>query len=213
MKRIAIAVFIAAVSLSACGSEQQQSIADVTAVSDDSPFKGAWLTTPYALPTATFTSTSGQKIEWPQDALPKPVTVVFFGYTNCDDGFCQTQTANIAAAFRGLDAAQQEQVAYIMITSDPNRDTPEVLRAFLNQYSDDFIGYTAPLDVTQLAGLALGVEVDSPPSPLPVDGYRVGHGTQLIGFGPKGTAPVVWTAETPIADIRADIVTLLGGKW
>jgi protein SCO1 len=187
--------------------------ADIKDVGEDSPFKGAWLDTPYELPTADFVDTDGNPVSWPADGLPKPVTIIFFGYTNCDDGFCQTQTANAAAALRGLTAEQQEQVAIVVVTSDPTRDTGPVLREFLDLYDSRIIGLTGNLKDIQDAGLALGVQVDDPPSPIPAEGYAVGHGTQLIAFGPDGTAPVLWLPETPLADIRSDIEVLLSGKW
>jgi protein SCO1 len=187
--------------------------ADIKDVGEDSPFKGAWLDTPYELPAAEFVDTEGSPVSWPTDGLPKPVTIVFFGYTNCDDGFCQTQTANAAAALRGLTPEQQEQVAIVVVTSDPTRDTGPVLRAFLDLYDPRIIGLTGNLKDIQRAGLALGVQVDDPPSPVPATGYAVGHGTQLIAFGPDGTAPVLWLPETPLADIRSDIEVLLSGNW
>lgn len=188
-------------------------VASVSQVGGDEVFKGAWLDTPYEIPAAEFVDTDGNPVSWPSDGLPKPVTIVFFGYTNCDDGFCQTQTANAAAVVRGLDPAIRDQVAIVVITSDPARDTAPVLREWLDLYGSDIIGLTGDLEVIQAAGMALGVQVDDPPSPIPAEGYAVGHGTQLIGFGPNGTAPVLWLPETPLADIRADIETLLNGDW
>lgn len=187
--------------------------ADIKDVGGESAFKGAWLDTPYELPTAEFVDTAGNSVSWPADGLPKPVTIIFFGYTNCDDGFCQTQTANVAAAVRGLTKAQQEQVAIVVVTSDPTRDTGPVLREFLDLYDSRIIGLTGNLKDIQDAGLALGVQVDDPPNPIPADGYAVGHGTQLIAFGPDGTAPVLWLLDTPLADIRSDIKVLLSGNW
>lgn len=217
MKPVTLAVVASIMlTLGACAANDAESsgpVASVSQVAGDEVFKGAWLDTPYSIPSANFVDTEGNQVVWPQDGLPKPVTIVFFGYTNCDDGFCQTQTANAAAVVRGLPDELRDKVGIVFITSDPTRDTGPVLRKWLNLYGEDIVGLTGDIEVIQAAGMALGVQVDNPPSPIPAEGYAVGHGTQLIGFGPKGTAPVLWLPETPIADIRADIETLLNGNW
>jgi protein SCO1/2 len=208
-----LAISGCAESANPANSHDHEIAADVKEVDENAPFKGAWLDVPYALPNAEFVDTEGNSVNWPEDGLPAPVTIVFFGYTHCDDGFCQTQTANAAAAVRGLAPELQKQVAIMVITSDPARDTGPVLREFLDLYDKNIIGLTGDLKMIQAAGLELGVQVDDPPSPAPAEGYAVGHGTQLIGFGPDGTAPVLWLPETPLADIRADIEVLLSGNY
>lgn len=219
MKRVTPLALLVAFSLSGCAvmesvanSHSHSAPADVKQVDEGSPYKGAWLDTPYELPKGKFIDTEGNSVVWPKDGLAAPVTIVFFGYTHCADGFCQTQTANAAAALRGLDASIREQVQFLFISSDPVRDTPAVLRAFLDQYDPTFIGYTGEFTDIAETALSLGVELEVPPSPAPATGYEVAHGTQLIGFGPEGTAPVVWLPETPIADLRADLKTLLAGE-
>lgn len=42
--------------------------------------------------------------------------------------------------------------------------------------------------------------------------HAIGHGDQLIAFGPDGTAEVVWRPGTEVAVIRSDIQTLLEGR-
>jgi hypothetical protein len=39
-------------------------------------------------------------------------------------------------------------------------------------------------------------------------GYTVGHGAQVVGFGPDGLAHIIWMPGTPAAALRADIVRL-----
>jgi protein SCO1/2 len=220
MKTLSVGLLAFSLALVGCSTSDDHSShgapAAVKTVESDSPFKGAWLQTPYLLPNGKFTDTEGNSVNWATDGLPGEVNIVFFGYTYCADGFCQTQTATAAAAVRGLPSEIKSKVRVVFITTDPARDTPEVLRNFLDQYGEDIIGLTGDFDVIQKAGLALGVEIEEPPSPAPAEGYEVGHGTQLIGFGRGGAisqAPVVWLPETPVADIRADIEVLVKGTW
>ncbi|MEY2634470.1 MAG: hypothetical protein RIS75_410 [Actinomycetota bacterium] len=220
MKTRIVGFLSLALVLSGCSTSDDHSAhgtpAVVKTVDSDSPFKGAWLQTPYLLPNGEFIDTNGESVNWATDGLPGEVNIVFFGYTNCADGFCQTQTATAAAAVRGLPAEIKSKVRVVFVTTDPARDTPEVLRTYLDQYGEDIIGLTGDFSIIQKAGLALGVEIEVPPSPTPAEGYEVGHGTQLIGFGRGGAisqAPVVWLPETPVADIRADIEVLVKGTW
>lgn len=219
MKSFSVILIACALVLTGCTQSDDHSSHGIPATIktvDDSPFKGAWLQTPYLLPNGEFIDTDGNIVNWATDGLPGDVNIVFFGYTNCADGFCQTQTATAAAAVRGLSDEVRSHVKVVFITTDPARDTPKVLRSFLDQYDLNIIGLTGDFDVIQKAGLALGVEIEVPPSPAPADGYEVGHGTQLIGFGKGGAvsqAPVVWLPETPVADIRADIEVLVKGTW
>jgi protein SCO1/2 len=217
-----LVVLLVAVTALVSGCSQGTDHADhgvpavVKTLESDSPFKGAWLATPYLLPNGEFQDTEGNLVNWATDGLPGDVNIVFFGYTNCADGFCQTQTATAAAALRGLSDEVRSRVKVIFVTTDPARDTPQVLRAYLDQFGGDIIGLTGDFKVIQKAGLALGVEIETPPSPAPAAGYEVGHGNQLIGFAGDGAvsqAPVVWLPETPVEDIRADLEVLVKGDW
>lgn len=71
-----------------------------------------------------------------QDFRGKAV-VVFFGYTQCPD-VCPTTLSEIAQAKQllGPDGAR---VQGIFITVDPERDTPEVLKAYMANFGSDFV--------------------------------------------------------------------------
>jgi protein SCO1/2 len=66
------------------------------------------------------------------------VTVIFFGFTQCPD-VCPTTLAELAQA-RKLLGADGARVQGVFVTVDPARDTPEVLKAYVGSFADDFIG-------------------------------------------------------------------------
>jgi protein SCO1 len=175
-------------------------------------WRGAGLDTPYDLPVARFTDTQGELIQWPDQGLPWPVTVVLFGYTNCPD-VCTTQLAEFTAARRGLPSDVREQVGLILISTDPARDDAVAMRRYLNRFDSSFVGLIP--DEANLAvaadALAVGLTGIEPVTGRP-DAYEVGHGAQLIGFGPGGTAQVLWLPGTPVGDIRADLERLSSGR-
>lgn len=63
--------------------------------------------------------------------------VVFFGYTQCPDA-CPTTLAEIAQAKKLL-GPDGDKVQAILITVDPGRDTPQVLKAYVGNFGPDFI--------------------------------------------------------------------------
>src|SRR5690349_20384812 len=69
------------------------------------------------------------------------VAFVLFGFTNCPDA-CPVSMERL----RELQHSGQvvaDDVAYVMISVDGERDTPAAMRAFVSKYSDEFIGLTA----------------------------------------------------------------------
>ncbi|WP_197651740.1 SCO family protein [Carbonactinospora thermoautotrophica] len=163
---------------------------------------------PYPLPSATFTETSGRPWRFATDAR-KPVTLLFFGYTNCPD-VCSTVMADVAAALRRVDAGTRDKIQVVFVTTDPKRDTPRVIREYLDRFDPSFVGLTAPPDVILKSARQLGVGITDA-SPLPGGGYEIGHGAQVYGFGPDGKARVVWLEGTPVADFKHDFEKLVTG--
>jgi protein SCO1/2 len=78
------------------------------------------------------------------------VVVVFFGYTHCPD-VCPTTLAELAEVKRAL-GADGEKVQGIFVTLDPERDTAELLRAYVNNFDAGFIALRP--EPTQLKALA-----------------------------------------------------------
>jgi protein SCO1/2 len=65
------------------------------------------------------------------------VIVVFFGYTQCPD-VCPTTLAEIAQAKQIL-GADGAKVQGVFVTVDPERDTPQVLKAYMANFGTDFV--------------------------------------------------------------------------
>lgn len=75
------------------------------------------------------------------------VSFVLFGFTNCPD-VCPLAMQRLRALHRSGEL-DREDVAYVLISVDGERDTPARLKAFLKEYSDDFIGLTGEPDAVQ----------------------------------------------------------------
>jgi protein SCO1/2 len=203
MGRIAIAL-PAVLLLAACSAPADGAGVLVSSAPDTDGYFGAAIDPAYAKPAVTLTDTAGQPYDLSKD-MTDQVTLVFFGYTSCPD-VCSTVLADATAAIRRLPAEVAYETGLVFITTDPARDSPEVIRAYLDQFDRDYVGLHAGTDVIQQAADAFAVAYE-PPVPEP-GGYEVEHGTQLIGFGPAGAPGIIWTAGTAVGDLRADIARL-----
>lgn len=67
--------------------------------------------------------------------------LLFFGYTNCPD-VCPATMADFTLVKKALGAAAS-RVAFVFVSVDGERDTPAVVREFVNHFDPDFIGLTA----------------------------------------------------------------------
>jgi protein SCO1/2 len=65
------------------------------------------------------------------------VAVVFFGFTHCPD-VCPTTLLELAAVRKAL-GSQGDQLQGIFVTVDPERDTPQVLKAYVGNFGADFV--------------------------------------------------------------------------
>ena len=202
-----------AVVLAGCGggSDASSSGSPVSGVSmhDEDGLNGVVLPKPYAVPDLTLENADGRPYDLARDAT-KPLTLVFFGYTNCPD-ICQVVMANIASSLTRLDAAQRAKVQMEFVTTDPARDDARTLRAYVHRFDPSFDGLTGDLSTIVRLGKAFDVPVEKGQK-LASGGYDVAHGTQIVGVLPDGRAPFVWTEGTDPAALAEDITTILDDK-
>ena len=187
-------------------SGETPSAAQIYTTANPHGFRGAYLDQPYRTPEVTLTDTAGNPFSL-ATGMHKPVTLVVFVYTSCPD-ICPTVLADLASALRRTDPAVRDQTQVLVITTDPERDTPKVLREYLDRFDSSFVGLTGSLAGIKAAADALGVAFEI--QRLPSGGYEIGHGAQVIGFGPDGMAHLVWMPGTPVGDLRHDFAILAG---
>jgi protein SCO1/2 len=207
----ALVLLAVAATLASCGSPGGSDSGLVVA---DSPsgatgLRGTELGRPVAKPDLRLTDTSGRTYDL-RAATAGWLTLVYFGYTHCPD-ICPTTMADLAAALRQVTTAVRQRTAVVFVTSDPERDTPDVLRAWLGNFDPTFVGLTGDLTTIDAAANTVGVPLEPPVRQA--DGtYTVQHGAQVLAFEPDGKARMVYLAGTPIADYVHDIPLLANGQ-
>jgi protein SCO1/2 len=75
------------------------------------------------------------------------LVVLFFGYTQCPD-VCPTTMAELAEVKRAL-GSEGGRVQGVFVTVDPERDTPELLKAYVANFGPDQIGLRGTPEQTQ----------------------------------------------------------------
>ena len=138
------------------------------------------------------------------------VVVVFFGYTQCPD-VCPT-TMNELAEIRKLMGKDGERLQVIFITVDPQRDTPQVLKAYLGNFDPSFVALR-PASAEQLAALAKDFKVYF----KRVDGrtstsYTMDHSAGSYVYDPEGRLRLFTRYGMGIEPLAGDLRQLLKGN-
>lgn len=97
--------------------------------------------------------------------------LVFFGYTHCPD-FCPTALFDISAVFKEL--GPDKKVAALFVTVDPERDTPEIMKTYLENFDARIIGLTGDPTKTEAIAKAFRVFAKKVPGEKAGD-YTVDH--------------------------------------
>ena len=75
-----------------------------------------------------------------QESFNGPLTAIFFGFTNCPD-VCPMTLNKMDIVLDKL-KNKKKNVKVFFISVDPERDTPEVVKNYLNNFDNNFIGIT-----------------------------------------------------------------------
>ena len=113
------------------------------------------------------------------------VGILYFGFLNCDDA-CPTSIGVVRAAYKKLSATQREQVQFIYISVDPERDTDMQLSHFSHRYNDDLIAVTGTEAQIKAVTRQYGVYFDIKDLEGETDGYDVDHSSQFYMLDKTG---------------------------
>jgi protein SCO1/2 len=139
------------------------------------------------------------------------VVVVFFGYTQCPDVCPTTMTRMLEV--KKLLGDKGDRLQVIFITLDPERDTAEILKAYLGSFDPGFLALIPTMD--ELPDLAKNFKVYYKKVPSKTPGnYSMDHTAASFVYDPKGL-PRLYTrpeSDNGAAALAADIKILLDGR-
>lgn len=200
----------AALTLSACGSDDgNKPVADVS-VEAGAGKAATVLDKPFEKPDLVLTDTNGKKFDLRAQTEGRP-TLVYFGYTHCPD-VCPLTMNNLAVAKKQLTKAEQDKLRVVFVTTDPGRDTPAALGKWLKGIDPDFIGLTGDFSTIQAGARTLGISIE--PTSKDKNGKLVSvHGTQVIAFSPKTDGGyVLYGEDATVDDYTKDLPKIVEGK-
>jgi protein SCO1/2 len=134
------------------------------------------------------------------------IILLFFGYTSCPD-VCPVTLATFKQVYNNLEEDAQ-QVRFVMITADPDRDTPEKVAAYVAQFNSEFIGLSGSLADLDAIWKDLGVFVEKQDSGSAA-GYLVSHTASVFVIDQNGNLLMMLPYGTSAIDMADDLTQLL----
>ncbi|MER5638354.1 SCO family protein [Kitasatospora sp. NPDC002227] len=204
----------AALTLTACGSsggstDGTDGTAKVTRETSNSPYQGSVLSKHFDKPDLVLNDTSGQPYDLRKQTDGHP-TLLFFGYTSCPD-VCPTTMGDIGVAMSKLSPEDQKKIDVVFVSTDPTRDTPKVLRTWLDSMGKSFVGLTGDLTKVKAAAKPLGIMVEDPI--VNKDGSVTStHGAQVLAFLPSDNkAHLLYLSGSSTETFTHDLALLAKG--
>ena len=76
-----------------------------------------------------------------ESSFEGPLTAIFFGFTNCPD-ICPMTLNNLDLVINNLDEKKKNKLKIFFVSIDPVRDTPEIIKEYLNSFDNKMYGIT-----------------------------------------------------------------------
>ena len=76
-----------------------------------------------------------------QTSFEGPLTAIFFGFTNCPD-ICPMTLNNLDLVISRLSEKKKEKFKVFFVSIDPERDSPEIIKEYLNSFENKMYGIT-----------------------------------------------------------------------
>jgi protein SCO1/2 len=131
--------------------------------------------------------------------------LVFFGYTHCPD-VCPTTLNDLSLALDQL-GAKKNEVGIVFISVDPERDTPAVLKSYVESFDGPIVALTGSPDA--VAQAAKDYRVYYAKHPRADGGYDMDHSAVIYLMDPQGRFTATFTPDDSAETIVARLLKLL----
>ena len=76
-----------------------------------------------------------------ESSFEGPLTAIFFGFTNCPD-ICPMTLNNLDLVMNKLEEKKKNKIKIFFVSIDPERDSPEIIKEYLNSFDNKMYGIT-----------------------------------------------------------------------
>jgi protein SCO1 len=133
------------------------------------------------------------------------IVLLFFGYTHCPD-VCPTTLQTLRLAMDELGVAS-ERAQVIMVSVDPERDTPELLERYVRYFDPRFVGLSGTTE--RIDEVARKYRVHRRKTPSAGGGYSVSHSPYIYLLDRHGRTRALFGDATRQAEIADGVRQLL----
>jgi protein SCO1 len=137
------------------------------------------------------------------------VVLMFFGYTQCPD-VCPTSLAELADVKKRL-GADGSRLQGIFVTVDPERDTPELLKAYMANFDPGFLALRPSPDALVLLAKEFKLYYKRVDGKTPTS-YTMDHTANSMAYDPKGRLRLYLKYGMGAEGITHDVKLLLSGQ-
>ena len=134
------------------------------------------------------------------------VVVVFFGYTQCPD-VCPTSMVELAEVKKLL-GPQGDKLQGLFVTLDPERDKPEMLKAYMANFDPSFLALYTSVDKLPEVAKEFKIYYKKVDGPTPTS-YTLDHSAGSYVFDPEGHVRLFVRYGSGAPAVAADIKQLL----
>lgn len=166
-------------------------------------FHGTLIQSPQPAPNFTLNSAAGPVS---LHDFEDKVVLLYFGYTYCPD-VCPATMSELKQAVALL-GRRADDVQVMLISVDPQRDTPQQLAEYVSHFHDSFIGVTG--NESDLLGVAtqFGIYFEKQEGTA-ASGYLMDHTASVTVIDKRGHIRLLYPFGTSAEDIAADLKYLV----
>jgi protein SCO1/2 len=168
-------------------------------------YKGAVLEPPASLPDFELQDVKGKSFYLHE--VKGDVALIYFGYTSCPD-VCPLTLYGIKEALTSLKTGR-ERVHVIFVSTDPERDTPDVLQRYLASFDPSFIGLTDDFEKVKEVMKPYGAFAEKEGMTDSAADYVVSHSARVFLVDPQGQLLLTYPYDFEVDDLHSDLEYLL----
>jgi protein SCO1/2 len=135
--------------------------------------------------------------------------LMFFGFTHCPD-ICPATLQQLSLVQASLEEIGKVAPEILLVTVDPERDTPDVLATYISYFDANIKGITGDLD--EIRKLTSTSSIFFEKSYQGKDEYTVDHSTVILIINESGAIQASFSAPHVISNFVKDLPRITGSK-